>query len=90
MRRYSKDEATNSCHVILADSPPLIFDDAKVEAKWGWCGPSPALQVSPGDRRLTIVRREGGYRIDKIVLTSDPKFSPADAVLRESPRASAE
>ncbi len=84
-RRYQNGKQ-NSCFVEFAGKS-VTFDDAGKGRTWGWFRHPESFKVTAGDQQLTISRREGGYRIHKIVLTDKADYRPSKS-LRESPGAS--
>jgi hypothetical protein len=55
------------------------FDDkpAGVEA-WTWVGATEPIELRAGDHTLSLRIREGGYAVDRILLSADPDFVPDD------------
>jgi hypothetical protein len=52
---------------------------------WMWCA-RPVVIPSPGTHEVQIWMREAGARVDRLLLTADPQFSPGGDGLPESSR----
>lgn len=83
----------DSCHVGLdGNGPPTADRITGFPSALGWTrstmdGPLATLHVTqPGLRELDVWMREDGFSIDKIVLTTNPWFSPSGAGPAESAR----
>jgi len=96
VRGYASDESSDSCHAGLDDwadpnGKRIKFDKI---AEWGWFDTNDSsppkratLDVkSTGIHTVNIWMREDGAIIDKIVLTTNPAYTPSDEGPKESTR----
>ena len=74
----------NSVHVGLDGKAVESADKiAEFEAEWTWCrdtkdGDEATLKIdAAGKRTLNVWMREDGFVLDRILLTTDAKFSPS-------------
>ncbi len=84
VRGWGETEEDNSCHVGL-DGKEVETSDriAEFSAEWLWIkdtkdGEDAVIKVAaPGKHVLNVWMREDGFILDRIVLTMDPKYTPA-------------
>ncbi len=90
VRGYADRSSNNSVHVGLdgaevASSENIYFP---VAAAWNWAGgPGVAsfVVLSPGVHTVNVWMREPGFRIDKLVVTSNAGITPSGLGPAESP-----
>jgi hypothetical protein len=51
----------------------VVFDE------WVWVRAGSPVELAPGSHRVVLRAREGGYAVDRIVLSADPTFSPSSS-----------
>ena len=91
VRGYATAGNNNSVHVGLdgaeiSSSESLSFPD---NSTWTWAGGAgvSSFEVpSPGIHTVNVWMRETGFRIDKLIVTSDAGFTPTGFGPAESPR----
>jgi hypothetical protein len=78
------DVEDNSCHIGLDGKAVASADKiAEFETEWTWCkdtkdGEDATLKIdAPGKRTLNVWMREDGFVLDRIILTTDTKFTPS-------------
>ncbi len=85
VRGHSSDASANSVHLGLdgAVQPASADLDQATLGDWSWFDtrldpPSARIEVpSPGVHTLNVWAREDGFWLDRLVLTTDPSFTPA-------------
>ncbi len=85
VRGHSADASANSVHLGLdgAVQPASADLDQATLGDWSWFDtrldpPSARIEVpSPGVHTLNVWAREDGFWLDRLVLTTDPSFTPA-------------
>ncbi len=86
MRRQITDSAGNSAWVGMDGSQVGdLFYDSNTSG-WVWARHDTTVHLERGASRFELRRREDGYQVDRIILTSDPGFTPDDSRDQESPR----
>jgi hypothetical protein len=83
VRGQGETQEDNSCHVGLDGKAVATSDKiAEFETEWTWTkdtkdGEDATIKIdAPGKHTLNVWMREDGFVIDRIVLTTDPKFAP--------------
>ncbi len=46
--------------------------------RWAWTRSPELLEIEPGTHTFTVRAREGGFSLDRIILSKDPGFKPRD------------
>jgi hypothetical protein len=73
---------------IGIDGMPLAeaFDDKTRDFDaWAWIPAKEFITLSPGRHSFNVHVREGGYAVDKIILSADPVFAPSGSGPDETP-----
>ncbi|MHC4917379.1 MAG: PKD domain-containing protein, partial [Planctomycetota bacterium] len=83
-RVFSPDGASNSGYIGVNGSQ-LAADNAGGYQAWKWIKDG-SVSLVAGDHTVQLRRREAGYRVDRIVLTTDAGFSPSGVGPAESAR----
>ncbi len=92
MRRYATDSSNNSCWVgldgtIVGDGVTNRFDNYNgYYDQWYWRQHNTAVYISATSHTWNIRRREVGYKIDRIILTTDDQYTPSGTGPPESSR----
>ena len=87
MRRYHLNPGggNNSCHIGLDGSNLMAYDNSGLtQNTWVWATHNAQIYLSAGAHTFHIRRQESGYRIDRIVLTTDTSWSPSGTGPAES------
>ena len=84
VRGLGADQEDNSCHVGLDGKAVASADKiAEFDTDWTWTkdtkdGEDATLKIdAPGKRTLNVWMREDGFILDRIILTTDTKFTPS-------------
>jgi hypothetical protein len=84
VRGMGDTQEDNSCHVGLdGKHVPSADRIAEFDSEWAWCkdtkdGEDATLKIdAPGKRVLNVWMREDGFVLDRIILTTDTKFTPS-------------
>ena len=77
LRRQMSGTGSNSIYVQFGSETPDDFHESDTGTlnEWAWSRTGP-YDVSQGNTTMTIIRREKGFYIDQIILTTDDGFSP--------------
>jgi hypothetical protein len=95
VRKYSTGGLDDSCHIGLNGVATSTSDRIDAFANpnlWAWTngtldGPRATIQVTAaGEVDINLWMREDGFRVDKIVLTTDPNFVPSGMGPAPSPQ----
>ncbi len=89
MRRYHLNPGggNNSCVIGLDGSEIVEFDNSPLtQNAWVWTTHNAQVFLSAGSHTFHIRRKESGYRIDRIVITTDTSWSPTGLGPPESAR----
>ncbi len=80
---------SNSCRIGIDGRSLGIFDNGRVTRdQWGWVRARDPVALSAGSHELGLRIREGGYAVDRILVTRDPGYSPAGPGPAETARPS--
>ncbi|GAH67175.1 unnamed protein product, partial [marine sediment metagenome] len=83
MRRWATSSADNSAWVgldgtIVGDGVTDRFDNYNgYYDQWYWRKHNTEVYISSGSHEFNVRRREGGYKIDRIILTTDDQYTPS-------------
>ena len=89
MRRYHLNPGggNNSCVIGLDGAEIVEFDNSGLpQNEWVWSTHNAQVTLSAGAHTFHIRRKESGYRIDRIVITTDTSWSPTGLGPPESAR----
>ena len=94
VRGYADDSGSNSCHAGLHKKPTPTADKIEFNTydQYVWTngtidGPNATFDVNvPGVNTVNIRMYDDGFRIDKIVLTTNPDYTPVGNGPAESAR----
>ncbi|NDP21028.1 MAG: DUF4038 domain-containing protein [Paludibacter sp.] len=77
IRRYAPDGASNSVYIGLNNIALASIDNGEIGA-WGWYKFAEKFTISAaGTQTVQLRRREDGYIVDKIVLSTDANYDPS-------------
>jgi hypothetical protein len=69
---------SNAVWLAVDAGPPSVADDQDVGVDgWSWVRLGGPFELAPGTHVLNLRVRERGYAIDRVLLTSDPAFTPS-------------
>ncbi len=78
IRRYSPDDASNSVFLGMSGTGLASYDNVATVGAWGWYKFTGAFTVNAsGNKTIQLRRREDGYLVDKIVLSTDASYDPS-------------
>jgi hypothetical protein len=86
LRRYATDGATNSGYVGMNSTQAGGYDNGGNYDSWVWKKMGTASVSSSGERTFNLRRREAGYQVDRILMTTEADYTPSGAGPNESPR----
>ncbi len=85
VRRRTLDGASNSCWVGLDGVQMGSNDNTEDHNVWIWKSLG-TMEVTAGLHTFNLRRREAAFKVDRIVLTTDSSYIPADDGPPESPQ----
>lgn len=86
VRRWAPNAGSNSVFVTLFGTPSTLVDNTAASSSWVWKSLGTVSVGLAGNQTLDLVRREPGYKVDRLILARDPAFVPSGAGPAASPR----
>jgi hypothetical protein len=75
LRGYGADGSSDSFY-LRVDGGALVVATL-TQGQWGWHRVGTAITLNDGPHTLTLLQRENGARVDKLLLTRDSKLTPS-------------
>jgi hypothetical protein len=88
LRRYATDGETNSGYVGMNDTQAGGYDNGGDYDSWLWRKMGTVNVSSSSEHTFNLRRREAGYQVDRILMTTDADYTPSGDGPDESPRGS--
>jgi polygalacturonase len=85
LRRYANDGTTNSGYVGMNGTQAGGFDNGGNYGSWVWKKMGTVSVSSSGERTFNLRRREAGYQVDRILMTTYAGYTPSGDGPAESP-----
>lgn len=86
VRRFAPNGSSNSVFATLNGAPSTLFDNVGSASAWVWKSLGTVTVASAGNQSVRLVRREPNYKVDRLLLSSDPAFVPSGDGPAASPR----
>ena len=79
-RVWWKDSCGNSLTLVMNRNMAraVVLGEDGTHKHWHWVAASRTFKLDAGANTLEVLNREDGVRLDKLIVTSDPKLVPQD------------